>query len=64
MGLPWKNSIYIFLKVNIRPKIMDHVSIGYAYNSSVYWFLVHKSSIEYIHPNTIMIEKNDAFFVM
>lgn len=43
---------------------MDHVSIGYAYNSSIYWFLVHKSSIEYIHPNTIMIEKNDAFFVM
>jgi hypothetical protein len=43
---------------------MDHVSIGYAYNSSVYWFIVHKSSIEYIHPNTIMIEKNDAFFVM
>jgi hypothetical protein len=43
---------------------MDHVSIGYAYNSIVYWFLVHKSSIEYIHPNTIMIEKNDAFFVM
>jgi hypothetical protein len=29
---------------------MDCVFIGYAYNSSVYQFLVHKSNIEDIHP--------------
>jgi hypothetical protein len=33
---------------------MDYTLIGYAYNNNVYQFLVHKSSIEDIHPNTIM----------
>jgi hypothetical protein len=41
---------------------MDCVFIGYAYNSSAYRFLVYKSSIENIHPNTIMELRNATFF--
>jgi hypothetical protein len=37
---------------------MDCVFIGYAYNRCAYRFLVHKSSIEDIHPNSIMESRN------
>jgi hypothetical protein len=40
---------------------MDYVFIRYIYNSNVYQFLVHESSIKDIHPNTIM-ESIDAIF--
>lgn len=49
-------------KVRIGPKTVDCVFIGYAYNSSAYRFLVHKSSIDDIHPNTIMESRNAIFF--
>jgi len=41
---------------------MDYIFIGYAYNSSVYLFIKHKSSIKNIHHNTIMETKNVTFF--
>jgi len=34
----------------------------YAYNGSAYRFLVHKSSIKDIHPNTIIESRNVLFF--
>lgn len=40
---------------------MDHVFIGYAYNNSVYGFLVYKSSSENIHSNTIKEARNAIF---
>lgn len=45
-------------KIKIRPKIMDHVFIGYAYNNSAYGFFVYKSSSENVHPNTIKEARN------
>lgn len=48
-------------KVKIKPKTMDHVFIGYAYNNSVYGFLVYKSSSENIHSNTIKEARNAIF---
>jgi hypothetical protein len=41
---------------------MNCVFIRNAYNNSVYWFLIHKSSIENIHPNTIYESMNVIFF--
>ena len=41
---------------------MDCIFIGYAHNSSVYRFLVHKSDIPDIHVNTIMESRNASFF--
>jgi len=41
---------------------MDCVFIGYAYNRCAYRFLVHKSSIEDIHPNSIMESRNVILF--
>lgn len=49
-------------EVNIKPKIMNCVFIKYDYNSSVYQFIVHGSSIEDIHPNTIIESRNVTFF--
>jgi hypothetical protein len=40
--------------VKIRSKIVDYVFLECAYNSNAYQFLIHKSSIEDIHPNIIM----------
>jgi hypothetical protein len=41
---------------------MDCVFTEHAYNSSAYQFLVHKSSIEDIHPNTIMESRDTTLF--
>ena len=49
-------------KVTIGPKTVDAVFIGYAHNSSAYWFLVIKSDIPDIHDNTIMESRNASFF--
>lgn len=49
-------------KIKIRSKIVDCVFIKYAYNSSAYWFLVHKSCSEDIHHSTIMESINAIFF--
>jgi hypothetical protein len=47
----------------IKSKTVDYDAfIRYEYNNSVYWFLVNKSSIEDIHPNTIIELKNAIFF--
>ena len=42
---------------------MDCVFIGYALNSSVYRFLVHKSELSDIHVNMIIESKDVVFFV-
>jgi len=44
------------------PKIMNCIFIGHACNSSAYWFLLNKLSIEDIYPNTIMKSKNTILF--
>ena len=49
-------------KVKIGPKTVDCVFIGYAHNSSAYWFLIHKSDIPYMHVNTIIESRNASFF--
>jgi len=50
-------------KIMIKSKTVDYDAfIRYEYNNSVYWFLVNKSSIEDIHPNTIIELKNAIFF--
>lgn len=38
----------------LKPKFMDYVFVQYAYNSNGDQFLVHNSSIEDMHYNTIM----------
>jgi len=48
-------------KIKIESKTVDHVFIGYAYNSSAYQFFVHKSSIKDIHLNTIMKSRNAIY---
>jgi len=42
--------------------IVNYVYIRYIYNSSAYQFFIHKSSIEDIHPNTILEWKNVISF--
>ena len=49
-------------KLKIGPKIVDCIFIGYANNSSAYWFLVHESNITNIRKNTIMESKNASLF--
>lgn len=49
-------------KVKIGPKTVDCVFIGYAHNSSAYRFLIHKSEIPDMHPNTIIESRNASFF--
>ena len=41
---------------------MDCVFIRYAYNSTAYQFLVYKSTIKDIHPNTIKKSRNVILF--
>ena len=41
---------------------MDCIFIGYANNSSAYWFPVHKCEIPDIHKNTVMESRNETFF--
>jgi len=50
-------------KFEIKLKTVCCVFIGYTYNNSnTYRFLIHKSSIEDIYPNTIMKSRNATFF--
>jgi len=49
-------------KVKIGPKTMNYNFIRYAYNNSAYEFFIHKSSIKYMHPNTIMESRNAILF--
>ena len=46
----------------IGPKVVDCIFIGYAHNSSAYWFLVQESNILDIHKNTITESRNALFF--
>ena len=48
--------------VKIGPKTGDCVFIEYAHNSSAYRFLVHRSTVNDIHNNTIMESRNAQFF--
>ena len=49
-------------KVKIGPKNMDCIFIRYTYNGNAYKFLIHKSSIKSINPDTIMESRNATFF--
>lgn len=49
-------------RIKIRPKTIDCIFIGYANNSSAYWFLVHKFEILDVHVNTIIESRNAYFF--
>ena len=49
-------------KTKIGPKTVDCVFIGYAQNSSAYWFLTYKSEIPDINVNTIIESRNAVFF--
>ncbi|MBE2321234.1 hypothetical protein DVA67_035270, partial [Solirubrobacter sp. CPCC 204708] len=49
-------------RVKIGPKTIDCIFIGYAYNSSAYRFLVHKSEISDVHENTIIEARDASFF--
>jgi hypothetical protein len=49
-------------KVKIGPKTVYCVFIGYAHNSSVYRFLIHKFNIPDMHVNTIIESRNASFF--
>ena len=49
-------------KVNIGPKTIDCIFIGYAHTSAAYQFLVHELNISDIHKNTIMESRNASFF--
>ena len=49
-------------KVKIGQKTIDCVFIGYAHNSSAYWFLIHKFNIPDMHLNTIIESRNASFF--
>ena len=41
-------------RIKIGSKSVDCVFIGYAYNSSAYWFLIYKSDIPDMNANTII----------
>ena len=49
-------------RVQIGPKTIDCVLIGYAHNSSAYRFLVHKFDILDIHVNTFIESREATFF--
>ena len=49
-------------KVKMGQKTVDCVFIGYAHNSSAYRFLILKSEISNIRPNTIIESRNASFF--
>ena len=65
----WKGKIptYKYLKVwgclaKVEPKTADCVFIGYAQNSCLYRFLIHKFEIPDMHPNTIIELRTASFF--
>ena len=49
-----KVAVPIPKKVKIGPKTVDCVFIGYAHNSSAYFFLIHKLEIIDMLANTII----------
>ena len=49
-------------KFRIDPKMVDCVFIKYVQNSNAYRFLVHKSKILDIYPNSIIESRNTYFF--
>ena len=53
--------IYDPKNVKVEPKTVDCIFIGYAINSSVYQFLVHKSKNPNMHVNMV-IELWNAYF--
>ena len=57
-----KVAIPIPKKIKIEPKTVIYVFIGYAYNSSAYRFLIHKSNIIDMHVKTIIEFRNASFF--
>ena len=48
-------------RIKIGSKSVDCVLIGYAYNSSTYRFLIHKSDIPDMNANTIIESRNAVF---
>ena len=50
------------IEVEIGPKTVDCIFLGYAHNSNSYRFMVHESNIPDIHKNTIMESRNASFF--
>jgi len=49
-------------KTKLGSKMVDCIFIGYALNSSIYSFLVHKSEIPDIHLNMVIESRDDLFF--
>ncbi|CAL1356033.1 unnamed protein product [Linum trigynum] len=49
-------------QVKLGPKTIDCIFIGYANNSKAYRFLVYKSQISDIHPNTVIESDSAEFF--
>ena len=49
-------------QVNIGPKIIDCIFIGYANNRNAYRFFIHKSGIPDLHEDTIIESMNALFF--
>ena len=48
-------------RIKIGSKSVDCVFIGYAYNSSAYRFLIHKSDVLDMNVNTIIESRNVVF---
>ena len=46
----------------MRPKTVDCVYIGYAYNNTTYRFLIYKFDNPDLHVNTIIESRNASFF--
>ena len=49
-------------KIKIGLKLVDCVFVGYAYNSSAYRSLIHKSDVPSMNVNTIIESRNAVFF--
>ena len=57
-----KVMVHIPKRIQIGPKTIDCIFIGYAIISSAYHFLVHKYDIPDILVNTIIESRNASFF--
>ena len=62
MGCLAKVAVPLPKKVKIRPKTIDYIFIGYAYNSITYRFLVHELNILDIRKNRIIKSRNASLF--
>ena len=49
-------------RIKIGLKLVDCVFVGYAYNSSAYRSLIHKSDVPSMNVNTIIESRNAVFF--